>query len=193
MVALSDKPLVIRLQDGDLEALGELYDRHRHMVYNIALAITHDEDGAADLLQDVFLRLYRYSDRVDVTRPLEPWLYRVTVNLSYTYLKRQKHWWNAIKELAERLKGDSVQTSEKIAEQRERSTWIQNAIASLPLAHRIVIVLYYVNNQSIKEIADILDIPVGTVKSRLYYGRQTLKMKLGMMGELTPGILYEFS
>jgi RNA polymerase sigma-70 factor (ECF subfamily) len=98
-----------------------------------------------------------------------------------------------MKDIAERLKGEPDQNSEKIAERKEEFGWVQRAIASLSVQHRIVIVLYYVNNQSIKEIADILDIPVGTVKSRLYYGRQSLKMKLGMMGELTPGISYEFS
>jgi RNA polymerase sigma-70 factor (ECF subfamily) len=163
------------------------------MVYRTALAITHDEDAAADLLQDVFLRLYRFAHRVDATRPLEPWLYRVTTNLAYTFIGRQKRWWRAMKDIAERLKGEPDQNSEKIAERKEEFGWVQRAIASLSVQHRIVIVLYYVNNQSIKEIADILDIPVGTVKSRLYYGRQSLKMKLGMMGELTPGISYEFS
>jgi RNA polymerase sigma-70 factor (ECF subfamily) len=191
--SLSDKPTILRLQGGDLEALGELYDRHRQMVYRTALAITHDEDAAADLLQDVFLRLYRFANRVDAARPLEPWLYRVTTNLAYTFIGRQKRWWRAMKDIAERLKGEPDQNSEKIAERKEEFGWVQRAIASLSVQHRIVIVLYYVNNQSIKEIADILDIPVGTVKSRLYYGRQSLKMKLGTMGELTPGISYEFS
>ena len=193
MNSLSDKPIILRLQGGDLEALGELYDRHRHIVYRTAVAIMHDEDAAADLLHDVFLRLYRFANRVDATRPLEPWLYRVTTNLAYTFIGRQKRWWCAMKEIAERLRGEPDQNSEKIAEREEEFGWVQRAIASLSVRHRIVIVLYYVNNQSIKEIADILELPVGTVKSRLYYGRQSLKMKLGMMGELTQGISYEFS
>ena len=73
---LSDRDLVLQLQSGCLEALGELYDRYNHMVYRTALAITGDECSAYDLLQDVFLRVYRFSTRIDPDRPLEPGLFR---------------------------------------------------------------------------------------------------------------------
>jgi RNA polymerase sigma-70 factor (ECF subfamily) len=188
-----DRALILELQAGDLEALGELFDRHRRMVYRTALAITNDEDSAADLLQDVFLRLYRFANRVDPCRPLEPWLYRVTTNLAYTFMKRQKRWWSAIKDMADILARESRPSSEKLAEKEEELLWVRSAIASLPLPHRVVIVLYYVNNQSIQEIAEILEIPVGTVKSRLYYGRQTLKKKLGVEKELRQEVTYEFT
>jgi RNA polymerase sigma-70 factor (ECF subfamily) len=190
---IPDRALILELQAGDLEALGELFDRHRRMVYRTALAITNDEDSAADLLQDVFLRLYRFANRVDPCRPLEPWLYRVTTNLAYTFLKRRKRWWSAIRDMAEILARESRPSSEKLAEKEEELFWVRKAIASLPLPHRVVIVLYYVNNQSIQEISEILEIPVGTVKSRLYYGRQTLKKKLGVEKELRQEVKYEFT
>jgi RNA polymerase sigma-70 factor (ECF subfamily) len=190
---IPDRALILELQAGDLEALGELFDRHRRMVYRTALAITNDEDSAADLLQDVFLRLYRFANRVDPCRPLEPWLYRVTTNLAYTFLKRRKRWWSAIRDMAEILARESRPSSEKLAEKEEELFWVRKAIASLPLPHRVVIVLYYVNNQSIQEISEILEIPVGTVKSRLYYGRQTLKKKLGVEKELRQEVTYEFT
>ena len=193
MDTLPDQALILRLQAGDLEALGELFDRHRRMVYRTALAITNDEDSAADLLQDVFLRLYRFANRVDPCRPLEPWLYRVTTNLAYTFMKRRKRWWLAIRDLADILSRESRPSSEKLAEKEEELLWVRKAIASLPLPHGVVIVLYYVNNQSIQEISEILDIPLGTVKSRLYYGRQTLKKKLGVEKELRQEVTYEFT
>lgn len=188
-----DRALILDLQAGDLEALGELFDRHRRLVYRTALAITNDEDTAADLLQDVFLRLNRFAIRVDPCRPLEPWLYRVTTNLAYTFMKRRKRWWSAIKDMADVLARESRPSSEKLAEKEEELLWVRKAIASLPLSHRVVIVLYYVNNQSIQEISEILEIPVGTVKSRLYYGRQTLKKKLGVEKELRQEVTYEFT
>lgn len=190
---IPDRSLIIQLQRGDVEALGGLFDRHRHMVYRTALAITNDEDSAADLLQDVFLRLYRFANRVDPCRPLEPWLYRVTTNLAYTFMKRRKRWWRAIKDMADILARESKPSSEKLAEKEEELLWVRKAIASLPITHRVVIVLYYVNNQSIQEISEILEIPVGTVKSRLYYGRQTLKKKLGMEKELRQEVEYEYT
>ena len=70
MEQTNDRDLVFQLQRGSLEALGLLYDRHRRMVYRTALVITGDPEAASDLLQDVFLRLYRFADRIDRQRPL---------------------------------------------------------------------------------------------------------------------------
>jgi RNA polymerase sigma-70 factor (ECF subfamily) len=69
---------------------------------------------------------------------------------------------------------------------------VMDAVFSLGLNHRIVVVLYYLNSLSLKEIADILDCPVGTVKSRLHYGRENLLRKLEAGQQLTPEMVYEF-
>jgi RNA polymerase sigma-70 factor (ECF subfamily) len=92
MEAALDSELVFSLQAGSLEALGVLYDRHRRLVFRTALAITGDAEAAADLLHDVFLRLFRFAAHIDPHRPLEPWLYRMTTNLSYTWVKRRQRW-----------------------------------------------------------------------------------------------------
>ena len=96
----SDHDLILKIQDGSLDALGVIYDRHRRLVYRTALAICNDPEAAADLLQDVFLRLHRFADRVDPERPLEPWLYRVTANQSYTWVKRRQRWTHPLEEIA---------------------------------------------------------------------------------------------
>jgi RNA polymerase sigma-70 factor (ECF subfamily) len=192
--AVSDSETVVKLQAGSLEALGVLYDRHQHLVYRTALAITGDPEAAADLLQDVFLRLNRFADRIDPSRPLEPWLYRMTTNLSYTYVKRHRRWLRSLEDVAEWLAGGKKDTPVYQAEIGESYRQVQQAIASLPLPQRGVVVLYYVNDLSLQEIAEILDIPVGTVKSRLHYGRQALKKHLGLLqGDTLPEIQYEFT
>src|SRR4030042_4196307 len=111
MEAYSDSELIVRLQAGSLEALGVLYDRHRKLVYRTALAITGDAEAAGDLLQDVFLRLHRFADHVDVRRPLEPWLYRMTTNLSYTWVKRRRRWIRPLEDLTEWLAGSRRNTT----------------------------------------------------------------------------------
>lgn len=189
----NDKALILRLQAGDLEALGELYDRHRNLVYRTALAITHDTESASDLLQDVFLRLHRFADKVDPDRPMEPWLYRVTANQSYTWMKRRNRWYRNLKEMGEWLSRDRKPTPHHLAERDEEWRWVQEAVAALPLAQRMVVVLYYVRDLPLKEIASILDIPVGTVKSRLHYGRQTLKRQFGLRHERPAEVYYEFT
>jgi DNA-directed RNA polymerase specialized sigma24 family protein len=91
MIQPTDQELIGQLQSGSLEALGTLYDRYRAMVFRTALAITGDREAASDLLQDVFMRLYRFANHFDSQRMLEPWLYRMTANLSYSWVKRNRH------------------------------------------------------------------------------------------------------
>ena len=194
MKAVSDSELVCNLQAGSLEALGILYDRHQGLVFRTALAITGDAEAAADLLHDVFLRLYRFAAHIDSQRPLEPWLYRMTTNLSYTWVKRRQRWLRPLEDIADWLASARKDTPAYQAEMDDSARQVQQAISSLPLSHRGVVVLYYVDDLSLQEISEILDIPVGTVKSRLHYGRQALKQSLGLMaGEILPELQYEFT
>lgn len=186
------RELVQQMQAGSLEALGALYDRYHPMVYRTALGITNDTEAASDLLQDVFLRMHRFADKIDVERPLEPWLYRVTVNLSCSWAKRQR-WVRPIEELAEWLSGDQKHSPVQMMEKNEARGYVEKAIATLPLSHRTVIVMYYVNDLSLQEIADILALPVGTVKSRLHYGRHALKQAMDAQSGLALNIGYEFT
>ncbi len=188
-----DHQLILQLQSGDLNALGALFDRHRHLVYRTALAITNDVEVASDLLQDVFLRVHRFSHRIDPERPFEPWLYRVTTNLAYSWMKRRNRLIRYLKEMAEWLSRERNPTPHHLAERGEEFRWVQQAVASLPLAQRVVVVLYYVNDLSLQEISGILDIPVGTVKSRLHYGRLALKKHLGLQREMLAEVHYEFT
>src|SRR5512146_1687988 len=139
----SDKDLIVKLQNGSLEALGELYDRHQRMVYRTALVITGDEEAAADLLQDVFLRLHRFADHVDPERPLEPWLYRVTTNLAYTWVKRSQRWYRPLEEMAEWLVGSKRPLFQSPTYSGDEWQPVQQAVSSLPLSQRVVVVLYY--------------------------------------------------
>lgn len=188
-----DGELVRLLQAGSLSALGELYDRHQRMVYRTALAITGDEQAAADLLQDVFLRIHRFAHHIDPERPLEPWLYRTTANLSYTWVKRQRRWLRPLENMAEWLAGSQKDSPVFQTERDEEWARVQKAIATLGLQQRVVVVLYYINDLSLQEIAEIMDIPVGTVKSRLFYGRKQLKSYLEAQGTQLREVQYEFT
>jgi RNA polymerase sigma-70 factor (ECF subfamily) len=189
----SDQELVEKIQQGSLDALGVIYDRHRRLVYRTALAICNDPEAAADLLQDVFLRLYRFANRIDLNRPLEPWLYRVTANLAYTWVKRRHRWSRPLEDIAEWLAGSRKHSPQQLVEIDEEARRVQQGVAGLPLPQRIVVVLYYINDLSLQEIAEILDIPEGTVKSRLHYGRIALKKHLWLAGESVPEMQYEFT
>ncbi|OGO26726.1 MAG: hypothetical protein A2136_00825 [Chloroflexi bacterium RBG_16_54_11] len=194
METIPDSDLVRSLQAGSLEALGVLYDRHRRLVFRTALAITGDAEAAADLLHDVFLRLFRFAAHIDTHRPLEPWLYRMTTNLSYTWVKRRQRWLRPLEDVADWLASTRKDTPSYQAEMDDSWRQVQQAVSALPLSHRGVVVLYYIDDLSLQEISEILEIPVGTVKSRLHYGRQALKQSLGLLaGEILPDLQYEFT
>lgn len=191
---LTDKSLVLQLQHGSVHALGVLYDRHQNMVYRTALAITGDAEAAADLLQDTFLRLYRFADKIDPDRPLEPWLYRIVANLSYTWVKRHNRFVRSIEDVASWLGGNKKDSPASKAEEKETWLVLRQAILSLPVAQRVVVVLYYINDLSLQEIAEVLNVPEGTVKSRLFYGRQALRRYFELDGTVDlREVVYEFT
>jgi RNA polymerase sigma-70 factor (ECF subfamily) len=179
MKDVSNGELISQLQDGKLSALGELYNRHRRMVYQTAIAITCDGEAANDLLQDVFLRLHRFINYVDPNRPLEPWLYRMTANLAYSWVKRNHRGRRVLKDLAGWFLGNSSEeTPHDLAEEKDEWDQVQRALLGLPIHQRVVVVMYYLNDLSLQEIAQTLGVPLGTVKSRLHYGRLTLQHSL---------------
>jgi RNA polymerase sigma-70 factor (ECF subfamily) len=194
---VSDRELVNQLQNGQLDALGELYNRYQRLVFRTVLAITGDYDAAGDLLHEVFLRLYYFIDKFDVSRPLQPWLYRMSTNLAYTWLKQNRNWWQSIEDMAEWLNVVGKRTPHELVVQKDDRERVQRALNSLPVAQRIVVVLYYLNDLSIQDISEILEIPAGTVKSRLHYGRKLLKKELEVRGlediEKLPDFKYEGS
>ena len=192
MAITETKNLVLKLQEGNLDALGDLYDRFNRLVYRTALGVTGDPESASDLLQEVFLRLFRFAARIDPDRPLEPWLYRMTANLSYTWVKRRR-WAQPIEDVGEWLAGPRKSQPTYRAEKNEAWKQVEQAIQQLPLPQRMVIVLYYINECSLQEVSEILEIPSGTVKSRLHYARQSLKEHMSIQDRAVKGIHFEFT
>jgi RNA polymerase sigma-70 factor (ECF subfamily) len=178
-LAPSDSDLIVQLQHMDLDALGLLFERYRARVYRTALMIVRDSAAAEDILQDCFLKIYSNAQRIDPERPLAPWLYRVTVNLSYTWLSRGQNRRTSLETVIDMLVSPMRQAPDRLTEQGELRQNVRKAIGELSIDQRVVIVLYYLNGLGLQDIAEILDLPVGTVKSRLYYARENLRSKLG--------------
>jgi len=174
----TDAILIQHLQAGDLDALGILFDRYYAQIYRTALAITHDDAIAEDITQDAFLRLHRYAHRIDCSLPLMPWLYRVTVNLSYTWLTRHKKRRVSLETVVDYLMSPARSTPDHALEVAGLQEEVRRAISTLNFNQRVVVVLHYLNGLSLDDIAQILDCPVGTVKSRLYYARENLRHQL---------------
>jgi RNA polymerase sigma-70 factor, ECF subfamily len=170
-----DAALLAAIAGGDMGALELLFRKYQATVYQTALGVTRDPQVAEEVLQDTFFRLYRHAGRLDSSLPLAPWLYRVTINLCYNRLKGLRAWTDSFHELAERLFSPSSASPERSAERNELQALVQAALGELDPKHRVVLVLYYLHDYSVQEIADITGVPEGTVKSRLFHARKLLR------------------
>ncbi len=176
---VADEALLLhQVAQGQLVALEQLFARHQRQVYQLALGITRNAETAEEVLQDTFYRLYSHAAELDTALPLLPWLYRVAANLSYNQSRRRSFWSEPFHALAERLRVPTLRLPEQIAEQHELQQTVRALLDELPPNHRAVLVLHYLEDYSIPEIAEILDCPEGTVKSRLHHARKLLRAYL---------------
>lgn len=182
-----DAELVRRFQADDLDAFEQFFERHRTLIYRTAYGLTGDHGAAEEILQDTFVRAYRHraSLRADVS-PV-PWLHRVALNLCYSRLGRRRLPAGPIgpAEVAT-LRDGSVEPAEW-AEREELRQTVRDGIAALPPKHQSVVVLYYLHGLSLQETAAALGIRLGTVKSRLHYALETLRLRLGPVEEPAAG------
>jgi RNA polymerase sigma-70 factor (ECF subfamily) len=164
--------LIRRSQSGDTEAFGELVTKYRTKIFNTIYGIAGNESDAWDLAQEGFLKAWRSIHRFQGRSSFYTWLYRITINVTIDSLRRRCHQReveldDAIPSL---LPGPGV-NYERV-EMREQ---VYAALAQLTPEHRAVIILKEIDDLHYQEIADILDLSLGTVMSRLFYGRRKLQ------------------
>ena len=181
----TERALVERAQAGDREAFGLLARLYLVPVHRVAYRLVRNQDEAADIAQDAFVRAYRGIARFDPSRPLFPWLCRITQNLALNRLGRdRKRDAGCAPDLlpADLLPADALTARdagpEALLIATDEANRVRCAVASLPERHRVMIELSHFQECSYKEIADMLGIPIGTVMSRLYHARQQLRKAL---------------
>ena len=174
--------LVADLCDGDMTALAILVDRHKDLVYRVAMQITKNADDASDVLQDAFLKVYNSINAFRQESAFETWLYRIVVNLSIDAVKKRKRQQESMASLSGvsdvHQSRDAQQDPTRQAERNELQEWVTQAVNSLSIKHRSVVILHELEGLSHPQIAEILDCSEGTVRSRLHYARKRLRVLL---------------
>jgi RNA polymerase sigma-70 factor (ECF subfamily) len=174
--AIHESELVIRAQHGDRQAFDELVCMHAQAVMNVIYRMCGDLQVAEDAAQETFVQAWLHLSSYRPQTSLRNWLYRIGVNAATDILRKEKNILpNAIENLPLR---DSRPGPEVLLTQTERIAWVQRSILALPDLSRAVLVLREYEELSYHEIAETLDIPIGTVMSRLNYARKMLKEKL---------------
>ena len=176
----TDAELLWRLWRGDQQAFAELIDQYNGMVVNLAARMTGNPETAEDIAQEVFLRVWRGLPSFRGECKLSTWVYRIALNLCIAETKtargKAQHFSvdePGIERTAHVSESDNPYAEEVVLKER-----LGKLIGQMPEKYRMAVSLYYLKEMSYLEIADIMQVPIGTVKSYLFRGKSWLRTRL---------------
>lgn len=167
---LSDLELVNQSKSGDPEAFSELVRRHQHVVFNVAYRFMRDSALAEDMAQESFLKAYRLLKGFRGDCAFSTWMYRVTCSVCLTELNRRKRR-NAVEQ---ELQHETPMAEEPV-ENPDLPEMIRRCVKRLPDRYVQIITLYYLKGVSYEEIAQVMNIPMGTLKTWMFRARKQLR------------------
>ncbi|MCD6249434.1 MAG: RNA polymerase sigma factor [candidate division Zixibacteria bacterium] len=177
----NDSALVMSIGTGDKKnkkaqkAFEKLVERHKKTAYRVALGMVGNKDDAFDISQEAFLRVYKSANTFDKSQPFLPWFYTIIANLCRTWLRRRTtHDYRMVDVDDASYLLVSDDNPEEAMIKKQQAAGLREALMELSFADREIVVLQHFRNLSYDEIATMLDIPRGTVMSRLYYARKRL-------------------
>src|SRR5699024_809134 len=176
------KCLIKKVKQGDQLAFSELIELYQHEVYRICFRLIGNSYEAEDLAKEAFWRAYQNINSHDSNKKFSSWLFRIATNLTIDRLKKKKpdYYLDAEVAGAEGMTMDTrIPDNNQLPEDQvigmELQDTVQRAIFRLAPEYRSAIVLKYMEDLSLRDISDIMQIPIGTVKTRIYRGRETLR------------------
>jgi RNA polymerase sigma-70 factor (ECF subfamily) len=174
--APDDAALLARVVEGDHDAFTSLMRRHEDRVFAVCVRLMGSRSAALDASQETFLTLYRKANQYRATAAVGTWLYRITVNTCYDLLRREKR--RPAEPLPDYLDPADASSEDAFTSVELRPS-IETALSELSPDFRAVVVLADVQGVSLPEVAEALELPLGTVKSRLFRARRQLAARLG--------------
>ena len=187
---MTENDLIKKCKKGSREAFNILFSRYQSQVVNIAYSMLSDREDAFDAAQEVFVRVYKNIESFKGQSSFATWLYRITSNVCSDILRKRQRDTNVISlnQFTDENKDidikDDSPTVEENMELSERQAAVRGAINELKEEYRVVITLCDIEGMSYDEISDMLNIPTGTVKSRINRARNALKKNLMEKREL---------
>lgn len=179
------KKRIKQVKKGDQNAFAEIVDLYKDKIYQLCYRMLGNVHEAEDIAQEAFIRAYVNIDSFDINRKFSTWLYRIATNLTIDRIRKKKPDYYLDAEVAgaegltmySQIAADGVLPEDAVLS-LELSDTIQKKILKLPDKYRTVIVLKYIDELSLIEIGEILNIPVSTVKTRIHRGREALRKQL---------------
>lgn len=177
--------LVLRAQSGEREALDELLKSVQGPLFNYVFSLVRERPLAEDILQEVFFRIYRKLGWLREPELFRAWAYRIATRETFRHLRRERRRAARYEDEAALASSPAPPAREEFAP--ELAARLPQLVADLSPASRAVVVLYYLHEMSLGETAAVLGVPLGTVKSRLSYGLESLRRRLREEGENLEG------
>lgn len=190
--APSDDQLVARTRDGDVTAFNELVGRWESPLYKFVYRYLGDAEEARDICQEAFVRAYTNLDRFRGQAKFSSWLYQIALNLARSEFRKRGSRPGLVSldddesDHHLRLVSDTTVRPDRSAMRSEATRALEEALGELPEVQREVVILKEYHGLKFREIAELLDAPESTVKSRLYHGLETLARSLGHLRDEGP-------
>ena len=186
-MASSDEELVARSMGGDLDSFNQLVLRWERPIYALAYRVIGRDEEARDVAQETFLRAFRALHGFKGQAKFSSWLYRITLNLCRDWMRKERR--TPVSQAPEgidiiELAGEATphETIEQMVGRKELGRAVSKAMAALPEEQRTAIILKEYHGLTFQEIADMLDCPLSTVKTRLYQGLSVVRKQLELAG-----------
>jgi RNA polymerase sigma-70 factor (ECF subfamily) len=177
--SFTDRQLVQRTAEHNEEAFEELYQRFSGPIYNYLLRLIHEQDVAEELLQEVFVSVWKGANRFKGRSKVSTWLFRIAHHRAVDWLRKRRP---TLLEENRQLLNDRAREPEAEALGAWRVDQVQAALAQLSADHRAILELVFFQELSYRQVARVMDCPVGTVKSRVSYAKRHLNGILRRMG-----------
>ena len=174
---LREEILVAQLREGSRDAFDELYEKYKNMAIHTAYLITGNLADSEDIVQETFVKVWLHIRELKDDSGFKPWMMRILVRIAYRIGKKHKRE-IPDDETVERMENRTDPSSLDKVIQLEEAEMISAAVRALPVKLKTVVVLYYYDSFSVKEIAELLGLMEGTVKSRLHSARRRMKTML---------------
>jgi RNA polymerase sigma-70 factor, ECF subfamily len=196
ILATDDLTLVKRVRSGDQRAFKLLVERYQRKIFSVALGMVKDREEARDVSQEAFVKVYKYIEHFKGDASFYTWLYRITVNICIDVLRRRGGGKNEHVEFDETVQMDSAEANigalgsrlgtnpQKSALRKELAAKIQEALEQVPEKHRAILLLREIEGMSYEDLSRTLEIPKGTVMSRLFHARAKVQKILSEYLEL---------
>jgi RNA polymerase sigma-70 factor (ECF subfamily) len=182
-----DSRLTDRFLTGDTTAFDALVERHKNRIYGLVCRISNDPDWAEDITADVFVEVFRSLPRFESRAKFTTWLHRVAMNVCLESIRRRKsHKHVSEVQLDEQLGLPAASDPAESVMSKDLAARITNAMQLLPETHRAAIAMFYLEELNCAEIGQILGIPRGTAKTRIFYATKILRDRLRSEGVLPP-------